>query len=53
MISKFLFGACGIAQLLVKKRNLKVKKIFITSKIERNNRESKDFDKVNKTKPAK
>lgn len=52
MISKFLFGACGIADLLVKRKNLKNKKVLL-SKTDKNNRESKDTEKKLKLKLSK
>jgi len=39
MISKFLFGSCGIAQLLIKRKNLKIKKKILENKNEKNFRE--------------
>lgn len=48
MISKFLFGACGIAELLINRKQLKNKKSLLKS--DKNNRESKDADKKIKAK---
>lgn len=33
MISKFLFGACGIAELLLKRKQNKVKKILASKTV--------------------
>lgn len=52
MISKFLFGTCGIAQLFVKRKNLKTKKI-INAKNNKNGQESKETQKKIKVKAMK
>lgn len=52
MISKFLYGACGIAQLLIKRKNIKAKKL-LANKTDKNIRDTKDFDKKNKSRHQK
>lgn len=52
MISKFLFGACGIAELLIKRKQLKNKKSLL-GKTDKNIRESKEGEKKMKLKQSK
>lgn len=52
IISKFLFGACGVAQLFMKKKYVKNKKIF-PSKTDKNIRESQNLDKKNRSRYPK
>lgn len=52
MISKFIYGTCGIAQLLINRKKMKAKKIFI-NKTDKNIRDSKEIDKKNKSKYQK
>lgn len=48
MISKFLYGACGITQLLIKRKNVKTKKL-LSNKTDKNIRDTKDMEKKNKS----